>query len=87
MITKCEWYSKGGIFTQPTVLGNIGVGDAQSGVGNKAEAVMPIDDLRGMIKDLLQVQVALVVDGQEFVRKVVAPHSNEINEYNRQFSY
>lgn len=82
-----EWYSKGGIFTQPTVLGNIGVGDAQNGTGNKAEAVMPIDDLRGMIKDLLQVQIAMVVDGREFVRQVVAPHNEEISEYNRQFSY
>lgn len=82
-----EWYSKGGIFTQPTVLGNIGVGDAQNGTGSKAEAVMPIDDLRGMIKDLLQVQIALVVDGKEFVRQVVAPHNGEITEYNKQYCY
>lgn len=82
-----QWYSKGGIFTQPTILGNKGVGDAQNGVGSKAEAVLPIDDLRGMIKDLLQVQIAMVVDGKEFVRQVVAPHNEEINEYNRQFSY
>lgn len=82
-----EWYSKGGIFTQPTVLGNVGVGDAQNGTGNKAEAVMPIDNLRGMIKDLLQVQIALVVDGKEFVRQVVAPHNGEITEYNKQYCY
>lgn len=82
-----QWYSKGGIFTQPTILGNKGVGDAQNGVGSKAEAVLPIDDLRGMIKDLLQVQIAMVVDGREFVRQVVAPHNEEITEYNKQFSY
>lgn len=82
-----EWYSKGGIFTQPTLLGNIGVGDAQNGVGNKAEAVMPIDDLRGMIKDLLEVQINLLVDGKEFVRQVVAPHNEEITAYNRQYVY
>lgn len=82
-----QWYSSGAIFTQPTVIGNRGVGDAQNGVGSKAEAVLPIDDLRGMIKDLLQVQIAMVVDGREFVRQVVAPHNEEITEYNKQFSY
>lgn len=76
-----DWYSKGAIFTQPTVLGNIGVGDANNGRGSKPEAVLPIDDLRGMIKDLLQVAVSLNIDGREFTRQVVAPHQDEFNNY------
>lgn len=38
-----DWYARGGIFTQPTVLGGIGVGEAG------AEAVLPIDKLREMV--------------------------------------
>lgn len=40
-----DWYAKGGIFTRPTVLGGIGVGDANNGAGSNAEAVLPIDAL------------------------------------------
>lgn len=76
-----DWYSKGAIFTQPTILGNIGVGDANNGQGSKSEAVLPIDDLRGMIKDLLQVAISLNIDGREFTRQVVAPHQDEFNKY------
>lgn len=76
-----DWYNKGGIFTQPTVLGNIGVGDADNGRGSQAEAVLPISDLRQMIKDLLQITIAMNVDGREFTRQVVAPHQDELNNY------
>ncbi|MBR5268066.1 MAG: phage tail tape measure protein [Lachnospiraceae bacterium] len=38
-----EWYAKGGIFTQPTIFGGIGVGEAG------AEAVLPIERLREMV--------------------------------------
>lgn len=38
-----QWYSSGGIFTQPTLLGNIGVGDANKGSGSNAEAVLPLN--------------------------------------------
>lgn len=52
-----EWYSKGGIFTQPTVLGNIGVGDNSNGMGRNAEAVIPLDrlfkEMREMFKENL----------------------------------
>lgn len=45
-----NWYSSGGIFTKKTVLPNgIGVGDAINGVGNAAEAVLPIDELPKLI--------------------------------------
>ena len=39
---KVNWYSSGGIFTNRTL---IGVGDANNGVGNNAEAVLPLDVL------------------------------------------
>lgn len=49
-----DWYSKGAIFTKPTVMGGIGVGDANNGIGSNAEAILPIDklpELLGLDKD------------------------------------
>lgn len=47
-----EWYAKGGIFTKPTIFstasGYKGVGEAG------AEAVLPIDRLRGYVTDAIQ---------------------------------
>ncbi|MCW6085583.1 MULTISPECIES: phage tail tape measure protein [Clostridium] len=40
-----DWYSEGGIFTKPTIFGGIGVGDANHGHGNNAEAVLPLNVL------------------------------------------
>lgn len=40
-----DWYSSGAIFTQPTILGGIGVGDANKGFGSNAEAVLPLNVL------------------------------------------
>ena len=40
-----NWYYKGGIFKEPTVLGGIGVGDAYKGMGRNAEAVIPLDSM------------------------------------------
>lgn len=78
-----DWYSSGGIFNKKTVLPNgIGVGDANKGQGSNPEAIMPIDGLRDMIKDLLQVTIPLNINGREFVRTVVAPHQEEFDKYN-----
>lgn len=46
---KVDWYSKGGIFTKPSVLGGIGVGDKHNGIGSGAEAVLPLDKLPGLL--------------------------------------
>lgn len=48
---KVDWYSNGGIFTQKTILGGIGVGDANKGVGNNAEAVLPLNVLWKELND------------------------------------
>lgn len=40
-----DWYSKGGIFKRPTVLGGVGVGDAHNGMGSNMEAVLPLNQL------------------------------------------
>lgn len=42
-----DWYHKGAIFTKPTVLGNIGIGDANNGIGSQREAILPIDNIQG----------------------------------------
>ncbi len=78
-----DWYSSGAIFNKKTVLPNgLGFGDANKGQGNNPEAVLPIDNLRDMIKDLLQVTTIIDVDGREFTRIVVAPHQEELDKYN-----
>ena len=69
----------GGIFNKPTVLGGIGVGDNYNGTGNQGEAVLPISDLRGMIADLLNVNITLDVDGKVLVQKAIAPYINELD--------
>lgn len=49
-----KWYSKGGIFKRPSILGGIGVGDKHRGNGSNAEAVLPINklpELLGLDKD------------------------------------
>ncbi|MHB9943585.1 phage tail tape measure protein [Clostridium sporogenes] len=46
-----DWYSEGGIFTQPTIFGGIGVGDANKGFGRNAEAVLPLNDLWNRLND------------------------------------
>ncbi len=78
-----DWYSSGAIFNKKTILPNgLGFGDANKGQGNNPEAVIPVDNLRGMIKDLLQVTTIINVDGREFTRIVVAPHQEELDKYN-----
>lgn len=78
-----DWYSGGAIFNKKTILPNgIGVGDENKGQSNNPEAIMPIDGLRDMIKDLLQVTIPLNINGREFVRTVVAPHQEELDKYN-----
>ena len=48
-----QWYSKGAIFTKPTILGNLGVGDANNGIGNGPEAILPINHLRKYVREEL----------------------------------
>ena len=48
-----DWYYKGGIFTEPTVLGGIGVGDAYKGMGRNAEAVIPLDSMYKNIDNII----------------------------------
>lgn len=45
-----RWHHKGAIFTKPTIFGSHGVGDANNGIGNKPEAVLPIDKLYGYVE-------------------------------------
>lgn len=60
-----SWYHTGGIFTQPTILGGIGVGDAYKGTGSNAEAVIPLDSMyqnvRSIVRDEQTTQPIYVV--------------------------
>ncbi|WP_346884878.1 hypothetical protein [Clostridium sp. UBA4395] len=78
-----DWYSSGAIFNKKTILPNgVGFGDANKGQGNNPEAVMPIDGLRDMIKDLLQVTVINEMDGREMSR-ILAKYQDEFDKYNQ----
>ena len=49
-----DWYSMGAIFTKPTILGGIGVGDANNGRGSNAEAVVPLNSMYNNITEIMR---------------------------------
>lgn len=49
-----DWYYKGGIFKEPTILGGIGVGDKYMGQGSNAEAVVPLDEMYSNINSMIK---------------------------------
>lgn len=49
-----DWYDTGAIFTKPTVLGGIGVGDAYKGTGANAEAVIPLDSMYKNVRSIVR---------------------------------
>ena len=80
-----DWYSNGGIFTSPTVLGNIGVGDKNKGNGSNAEAVLPINLLKDYIREelsVLETPIELVCNGK-VLAKAVARYGDIIDKYNK----
>lgn len=80
-----DWYSSGGIFTSPTVLGNIGVGDKNKGNGSNAEAVLPINLLKDYIREelsVLETPIELVCNGK-VLAKAVARYGDIIDKYNK----
>lgn len=76
-----DWYAKGGIFTKPTVLGGIGVGDADNGKGSNPEAVIPLDVLWEKLDAIASRPIILEVDGRESMR-AFAPYQDEFKKYN-----
>ena len=81
-ITNWSWYSTGGIFTKPSILGGIGVGDAYNGHGSNAEAVLPLDVLWGemakfadtIVKGVTNqgdINVKIDLDGQQVAKSVI----------------
>ena len=67
-----DWYSSGGIFTKPTIIGNIGVGDADNGKGRQSEAVLPLkpfyQEMESMFIKYSSRPLYLDVDGKSFLR-------------------
>lgn len=53
-----DWYYKGGIFNEPTVLaGGVGVGDRFNGNGGNPEVVAPLDELYEKIRNIVRDEV------------------------------
>ena len=77
-----SWWSTGGIFTKPSILGGIGVGDAYNGHGSNAEAVLPLDVLWGEMEKFADtivkgvtnqgdINVKIDLDGQQVAKSVI----------------
>lgn len=79
-----DWYSTGGIFTKPTIIGNIGVGDANNGKGRQAEAVLPLKpfykEIEAMFMKYSSRPLYCEIDGREFLR-ATAHCKDEWNNY------
>lgn len=79
-----DWYSTGGIFTKPTIIGGIGVGDADNGKGRQAEAVLPLEpfykELEAMFIKYNSRPLYFGVDGKIFMRGV-ASSKDELDKY------
>ncbi|MBK1809340.1 hypothetical protein JHL18_01600 [Clostridium sp. YIM B02505] len=77
----------GAIFTQSTIMGGIGVGDKNNGLGSNAEAVFPINELwrilkeQGIVGGSRPIHIYLNVDGRELAL-VVAENQDVIDRYN-----
>ncbi|RXI62108.1 phage tail tape measure protein [Clostridium tetani] len=81
-----KWMHEGGIFTKPTVFPNgIGVGDRNNGRGSAMEAVLPIEKLKGMIREEMEnmkQDVIINVDGRVIAQATVPFLGTEM-EYRR----
>lgn len=79
-----DWYSTGGIFTKPTIIGGVGVGDADNGKGRQAEAVLPLEpfykELEAMFIKYNSRPLYFGVDGKIFMRGV-ASSKDELDKY------
>ena len=60
-----NWWSSGAIFNKRTILGNMGVGDAQNGFGNNPEAVLPLDALWSELDKQFARQNAMLANSKQ----------------------
>lgn len=67
-----DWYSMGAIFTKPTILGGVGVGDANNGRGSNAEAVIPLNSMYDNIRGIMREELSLLGQTIEAFRKITS---------------
>lgn len=89
-----SWYSSGGIFKKPTILGGIGVGDANNGHGNNAEAVVPLDEMYAHIAQIVQANstnvpplifdLTTTLDGRAIAKGTVKYTAEELERLRKQ---
>lgn len=79
-----DWYSTGGIFTKPTIIGGVGVGDSDNGKGRQAEAVLPLEpfykELEAMFIKYNSRPLYFGIDSKIFMRGV-ASSKDELDKY------
>lgn len=67
-----DWYSMGAIFTKPTILGGIGVGDANNGHGSNAEAVIPLNSMYDNIRGIMREELLLSGETMETLQRITS---------------
>lgn len=67
-----DWYSMGAIFTKPTILGGIGVGDAKNGHGSNAEAVIPLNSMYDNIRGIMREELLLSGETMEALQRITS---------------
>ena len=88
-----SWYAKGGIMTKPTLFGGGEAGNEAilplDGFYNYLDNKLAnldnnnvASEIRLLRKQVSELELSLNIDGKEFVREVVAPHQNELDDYN-----
>lgn len=96
-VAEVSWLYSGGIIDKPTILGNIGVGDAYKGRGRQAEAIIPLDVMYGKLRTIVQeeaqqnqemilcIENVFNVDGKEIKREVVKETINLISKQSKNY--
>ena len=75
-----NWYSKGGIFKRPTVLGSgYGVGDKHNGAGSNMEAVLPLNKLPELLGLDKNEGKGLMINIEQFTNNTDADIENICN--------
>lgn len=76
-----DWYYRGGIFTKPTTIGDIGVGDKYNGSGSNPEAVIPLDELWNKLDGIINRPIIVQAGNGKELMRFLAKYQDEFRKY------
>ena len=76
-----DWYYKGGIFTQPTTFGGVGIGDKYNGQGSNPEAVIPLDELWEKLDGIINRPIIVQAGNGRELMRFLAKYQDEFSQY------